>query len=178
MMNLITLAHSTAECVLMTPIPASASKKKLFQRAPRAPPHLHHNTVKMFHLLPATIITTIFDCTNSFTTATRLSQCSKHLSNIWKSHLETLDLANTFDSDPRWRSEKYRFFAVSIVRAQLEAAGSTSPLFTPCQISADGMTRTDPLHQRRRQSRLQNRRHHQPCRGRDCRRPVHRAPGR
>ncbi|KAA8894551.1 hypothetical protein FN846DRAFT_406507 [Sphaerosporella brunnea] len=97
--------------------------------SPRTPPHslTLSPTITMFNLLPAPIICTIFDSTNSLTAATSLSQCSRFLSQTWKSHLASLDLSRTFDSDPRWRSEKYRFFAVSIVRARLEATGEPFP---------------------------------------------------
>lgn len=76
--------------------------------------------------LPAPILCSIFDATNSLTTAVSLARCDKLLHKTWTTHLSTLDLVAAFDADPRWCEIRYKFFAVTIARTELEAGGSKS----------------------------------------------------
>ncbi|KAI5843686.1 hypothetical protein BZA05DRAFT_439097 [Tricharina praecox] len=75
--------------------------------------------------LPAPILCSIFDATNSLTTAVSLARCDKLLHKTWTTHLSTLDLVAAFDADPRWCEIRYKFFAVTIARTELEAGGNT-----------------------------------------------------
>ncbi|KAI5812225.1 hypothetical protein BZA77DRAFT_324992 [Pyronema omphalodes] len=72
----------------------------------------------MLDRLPENVLSTIFDYCGSFTQCAKLALVSKTLANVWRKHSEEIELAHTFDDDPRWCSEKFRFFAVGIIRAQ------------------------------------------------------------
>jgi len=80
-------------------------------------------TTAMFSKLPDAVVCAIFESTSSLSASAKLARCSRRLSGLWRAHLATLNLAHTFDDDPRWRGPKYRFFAVSIARATLEDSG-------------------------------------------------------
>lgn len=74
----------------------------------------------MLNTLPTAVLSAIFDATNSFTTCVALSAVSKRLHAAWTAHMDTINMAHHFDTDPRWRSPKFRFFAVSIARVTAE----------------------------------------------------------
>ena len=74
----------------------------------------------MLNTLPTAVLSAIFDATNSFTTCAALSAVSKRLHAAWTAHMDTINMAHHFDTDPRWRSPKFRFFAVSIARVTAE----------------------------------------------------------